>query len=77
MTSCLFQFDHVGTNPYSLAQVTIATDNFRFKLEKEGLDLCIMANLKMEKNWQSKYLMLNQDKGHLNSLMRLEKFQDI
>ncbi|CAK9237889.1 unnamed protein product, partial [Sphagnum troendelagicum] len=36
MTSCLFQFDHVGANPYSLAQVTIATDNFRIQIGKGG-----------------------------------------
>ncbi|CAK9870025.1 unnamed protein product [Sphagnum jensenii] len=36
MTSCLFQFDHVGVNPYSLAQVIIATDNFRIQIGKGG-----------------------------------------
>jgi hypothetical protein len=36
-----------------------------------------MVSLKMDEKWQSKYLMLNQAKGHLNSLMRLVKFQDI
>jgi hypothetical protein len=37
MTSCLFQFDHVGANPYSLAQVTIATNNFQIQIGKGGL----------------------------------------
>jgi len=36
MTSCLFQFDHVGANPYSLAEVTIATDNFEIQIGKGG-----------------------------------------
>jgi hypothetical protein len=36
MTSCLFQFDHVGANPYSLAQVTLATDNFKTQIGKGG-----------------------------------------
>jgi hypothetical protein len=36
MTSCLFQFDHVGANPYSLAEVTIATDNFKIQIGKGG-----------------------------------------
>jgi hypothetical protein len=34
MASCLFQFDHVGANLYSLAQVTIATDNFKIQIGK-------------------------------------------
>jgi len=36
MTSCLFQFVHVGANPYSLAQITIATDNFKIQIGKGG-----------------------------------------
>ncbi len=36
MTSCLFHFDHVGANPYSLAEVTIATDNFKIQIGKGG-----------------------------------------
>jgi serine/threonine protein kinase len=36
MTSCLFQFDHVGANPYSLDEVTIATDNFKIQIGKGG-----------------------------------------
>jgi len=32
MTSCLFQFDHVGANPYSLAEVAIATNNFKIQI---------------------------------------------
>ncbi len=36
MTSCLFQFDHVGTNPYSLAEVIIATNNFNIQIGKGG-----------------------------------------
>ncbi len=34
MTSCLFQFDHVGANPYSLAKLTIASDNFKIQIGK-------------------------------------------
>jgi len=36
MTSCLFQFVHVGANPYSLAQITIATNNFKIQIGKGG-----------------------------------------
>ncbi len=36
MTSCLFQFDHVGANPYSLAKVAIATNNFKIQIGKGG-----------------------------------------
>ncbi len=36
MISCLFQFDHVGANPYSLAQITIAIDNFKIQIGKGG-----------------------------------------
>ncbi|CAM6009857.1 unnamed protein product [Sphagnum balticum] len=36
MTSCLLQFDHVGANPYSLAEITIATDNFKIQIGKGG-----------------------------------------
>jgi hypothetical protein len=34
MTSCLFQFGNVGANPYSLAEVTMATDNFKIQIGK-------------------------------------------
>ncbi len=77
MTSCLFQFDHVGANLTHLFRLQLQLTTLIFKLEKEVLDLCIMASLKMEKKLQSKYLMSNQARGHLNSLMRLVKFQDI
>jgi hypothetical protein len=36
MTSCLFQFDHVGTNPYSFAAVVTATNNFKIQIGKGG-----------------------------------------
>jgi hypothetical protein len=36
MISCLLQFDHVGANPYSLAEITIATDNFKIQIGKGG-----------------------------------------
>ncbi|CAK9869262.1 unnamed protein product [Sphagnum jensenii] len=36
VTSCLFQFDHVGGNPYSLAEVVIATNNFKIQIGKGG-----------------------------------------
>ncbi len=36
MTSCLFQFDHVGANPYSLAEVIIATNKFNIQIGKGG-----------------------------------------
>ncbi|CAK9213884.1 unnamed protein product, partial [Sphagnum troendelagicum] len=36
MTSCLFQFDHVGGNPYSLAEVVTATNNFKIQIGKGG-----------------------------------------
>ncbi|CAK9212168.1 unnamed protein product, partial [Sphagnum troendelagicum] len=36
MTSCLFQFDHVGANPYSLAKVATATNNFKIQIGKGG-----------------------------------------
>jgi hypothetical protein len=36
MTSCLFQFDHVGANPYSLAEVTTATNDFKNQIGKGG-----------------------------------------
>ncbi len=34
MTSCLFEFDHVGANLYSLAKVTITTNNFKIQIGK-------------------------------------------
>ncbi len=36
MTSCVFQFYHVGANPYSLAEVIIATNNFKIQIGKGG-----------------------------------------
>ncbi|CAK9237931.1 unnamed protein product [Sphagnum troendelagicum] len=36
MTSCLFQFDHVGWHPYSLAEVVTATNNFKIQIRKGG-----------------------------------------
>jgi hypothetical protein len=36
MTSCLFQFDHVGWHPYSLAEVVTPTNNFKIQIRKGG-----------------------------------------
>jgi len=36
MTSCLFKCDHVGANPYSLAEVATATNNFNIQIGKGG-----------------------------------------
>jgi hypothetical protein len=36
MTSCLFQFDHVGANPYLLVEVIIAINNFNIQIGKGG-----------------------------------------
>jgi hypothetical protein len=45
MISCLFQFDHVGANPYSLAQITITTDNFKHQIGKGGFGPVYYGNL--------------------------------
>jgi hypothetical protein len=63
MTSCLFQFDHVGANPYSLAQVTIATDNFKIQIGKERLGPVYYGMLEDGKEVAIKVLDVKSSQG--------------
>jgi len=63
MTSCLFQFDHVGANPYSLAQVTIATENFKIQIEKGGFGPMYYGKLEYGKEVAIKVLDVKSSQG--------------
>jgi hypothetical protein len=63
MTSCLFQFDHVGANPYSLAQVTIATDNFKIQIGKGGFGSVYYGTLEDGREVAVKVLDVKSSQG--------------
>jgi len=63
MTSCLFQFDHVGANPYSFAQVTIATDNFKIQIGKGGFGPMYYGKLEDGKEVAIKVLDAKSNQG--------------
>jgi len=63
MTSCLFQFDHVGANPYSLAQLTIATNNFNIQIGKGGFGPMYYGKLEDGKEVAIKVLDVKSSQG--------------
>ncbi len=63
MTSCLFQFDHVGANPYSLAKVIIATNNFNIQIGKGGFGLVYYGKLEDGREVAIKVLDVKSSQG--------------
>jgi hypothetical protein len=63
MTPCLFQFDHVGSNPYSLAKVIIATDNFKIQIGKGGFGPVYYGNLEDGQEVAIKVLDVKSSQG--------------
>ena len=63
MTSCLFQFDHVGANPYSLAEVIIATNNFKIQIGKGGFGPVYYGKLEDGQEVAIKVLELKSTQG--------------
>jgi len=63
MTSCLFQFDHVGANPYSFAQVTIAINNFKIQIGKGGFGPMYYGKLEDGKEVAIKVLDAKSNQG--------------
>ena len=63
MTSCLFQFDHVGANPYSLADVIIATNNFKIQIGKGGFGPVYYGKLEDGREVAIKVLDIKSSRG--------------
>jgi hypothetical protein len=62
-TSCLFQFHHVGANPYSLAEVTMATDNFKNQIGKGGFGSVYYGKLEDGREVAVKVLDVKSSQG--------------
>jgi hypothetical protein len=73
ITSCLFQFDHVGANPYSLAQVTIATDNFKIQIGKGGFGPVYYGNLENGQKVAVKVLDVKLSQGPSEFFTKVSK----
>ncbi len=63
MTSCLFQFDHVGANPYSLAKVAIATNNFKIQIGQGGFGTVYYGKLEDGQEVAIKVLDVKSSQG--------------
>jgi hypothetical protein len=81
MTSCLFQFDHVGANPYSLAEVTTATNNFKIQIGKGGFRLMYHGKLEDGQEVAIKVLDVKSSQGPsklFNEVSRISRhFNDV
>jgi hypothetical protein len=73
MTSCLFQFDHVGANPYSLAQVIIATDNFKIQIGKGGFGPVYYGKLEDGQEVAIKVLDVKSNQGPFEIFNEVQK----
>jgi hypothetical protein len=63
MTSWLFQFDHVGANLYSFAQVTIAPNNFKIQIGKGGFGFVYYGKLEDGQEVAVKVLDVKSSQG--------------
>jgi hypothetical protein len=81
MTSCLFQFVHVGANPYSLAQITIATDNFKIQIGKGGFGPVYYGKLEDGREVAVKIFYVKSSQGpseFFNEVSKISKhFNDV
>jgi hypothetical protein len=73
ITSCLFQFYHVGANPYSLAQVTIATNNFKIQIGKGGFGPMYYGNLEDGQEVAVKVLDVKLSQGPFEFFTKVSK----
>jgi len=79
MTSCLFQFDHVGANPYSLAEVAIATNNFKIQIGKGGFGPMYYGKLENGQEVAIKVLDVKSSQGpseFFNEVSRISRHFD-
>jgi hypothetical protein len=74
MTSCLFQFDHVGANPYSLAKVTTTTNNFKIQIGKGRFGPVYYGKLEDGKEVAIKVLDVISSQGPLEFFYEVSKF---
>jgi len=74
MTSCLFQFVHVGANPYSLAQITTATDNFKIQIGKGGFGPVYYGKLEDGQEVAVKILDVKSSQGPSKFFNEVSKF---
>ncbi len=74
MTSCLFQFDHVGANPYSLAEVATATNNFKIQIGKGGFGPVYYGKLEDGKEVAIKVLDVKSSQGPSEFFNEVSKF---
>ncbi len=81
MTSCLFQFDHVGANPYSLAEIAIATNNFKIQIGKGRFGLVYYGKLEDGQEVAIKVLDVKSNQGpskFFNEVSRISRhFNDV
>jgi hypothetical protein len=81
MTSCLFQFDHVGANPYSLAEVATATNNFKIQIGKGGFGPMYYGKLEDGQEVAIKVLDVKSSQGpskFFNEVSRISRhFKDV
>jgi len=76
MTSCFYQFDHVGANPYSLADVATATNNFKIQIGKGGFGLVYYGKLEDGQEVAIKVLDVKSSQGpskFFNEVNRISK----
>ncbi len=73
MTSCLFQFDHVGANPHSLDEVIIATNNFNIQIGKGGFGPMYYGKLEDGREVAIKVLDVKSSRGPFEFFNELSK----
>ncbi len=74
MNSCPFQFDHVGANPYSFAEVATATNNFKIQIGKGGFGPVYYGKLEDGKEVAIKVLDVKSSQGPFEFFNEVSKF---